>query len=331
MNKSQRISIFPIILGLLSLVIGLILGSKYPLEIFKNQNSLNEIRLGGYKYTNPLLECESATIPTELRPFKTRLEEVVNKIIDEGRASQIAVYFRDLNNGPWFGVNEDEAFTPASLLKVPLMISYFKIAESDPSILNKEIEFGGLDNEEIKYEEENITQTLTSLKAGNKYKVEELIEKMIINSDNKAADLLAKNLNQASIDKPYLDNEIAIPEQVDNYIVSVRKYASFFRILFNSSYLDREYSEKALTILSKSEFDSGLRQGVPFNIEVANKFGVRVIKEGSEYQLHDCGIVYYPGRPYLVCIMTRGANFQFLPQVIGEVSTFIFQGVDIQK
>jgi len=27
-------------------------------------------------------------------------------------------------------------------------------------------------------------------------------------------------------------------------------------------------------------------------------------------QLHDCGIVYYPETPYLLCVMTKGWNFE---------------------
>ncbi len=50
-------------------------------------------------------------------PFKDRVNELVEGMLSAGRASHISVYFRDLNNGPWFGINEKEEFSPASLLK----------------------------------------------------------------------------------------------------------------------------------------------------------------------------------------------------------------------
>jgi hypothetical protein len=56
-------------------------------------------------------------------------------------------------------------------------------------------------------------------------------------------------------------------------------------------------------------YNDGLKAGIPANIELAHKFGERGIigMNGREQkQLHDCGIIYYPKHPYILCIMTRG-------------------------
>jgi hypothetical protein len=51
---------------------------------------------------------------------------------------------------------------------------------------------------------------------------------------------------------------------------------------------------------------------------------------GEEVQLHDCGIVYYPKRPYILCVMTRGEKMDVLPKVIKEISTEVYRNVDEQ-
>jgi beta-lactamase class A len=69
--------------------------------------------------------------------------------------------------------------------------------------------------------------------------------------------------------------------------------------------------------------------GVPAGIPVAHKFG-ETGQVGGERQLHDCGIVYYPNSPYILCIMTRGNNFEELPNIIKQISSEVYKHVDGQ-
>jgi beta-lactamase class A len=104
--------------------------------------------------------------------------------------------------------------------------------------------------------------------------------------------------------------------------MNIKEYVSLFRVLFNVSYLNKEASEKALELLTRVEFKDGLPAGLPANIVVAHKFGERIVNGLS--QLHDCGIVYYPSHPYLICIMTRGADFTQLSKHIQEISKITY-------
>jgi hypothetical protein len=63
---------------------------------------------------------------------------------------------------------------------------------------------------------------------------------------------------------------------------------------------------------------------------VAHKFGIRDIAGEQEKQFHDCGIVYYPKRPYLLCVMTRGNDIQQAIAFIREVSRRVYDQVDIR-
>jgi beta-lactamase class A len=125
--------------------------------------------------------------------------------------------------------------------------------------------------------------------------------------------------------------ELGMLSSYEKQTLTVKSYASLFRVLYNSRYLPPELSEFALQTLADATFADGLRKGVPAEIQVAHKFGVRDVPEEPDVkQLHDCGIVYHPVRPYLICIMTRGPDQRRNADIIGEVSDRVYKQVDKQ-
>ena len=112
--------------------------------------------------------------------------------------------------------------------------------------------------------------------------------------------------------------------------ISVRGFSSLFRLLFNSSYLSSEYSNEVLNILSQSTFDKGLEAGLPKGIKVTNKFGERDLPDGTA-ELHDCGIIYYPKNPYLLCVMTSGKDDDKLASIISQISKMVYDEVNSRE
>ena len=332
--KTRLINLLPLLLSLLlGILLGWLAGSSWTNSNGEFQK-VYEIRQGGYRLTNPLLDCEFASgmvEDNELRPFRHKVHELVDREIESKRALHISVYFRDLNNGPWFGINEKEEFSPASLLKVPIMIAYLKLAESNPQMLTKRLKYEKASNYNAM---ENIRPS-KSIEAGKSYTIDELIYRMIVYSDNDAKDLLLRNMDMRDFEVPFRDLGIEIPGiRKSEDFMSVKTYASFFRILYNASYLNRKMSEKALEYLAMVEFKEGLVAGVPSNIPVAHKFGERRIINDDDHtdvkQLHDCAIIYYPDHPYLLCVMTRGYDFIALGDDIRDISNLVYREVDSQ-
>lgn len=176
---------------------------EYP-NLFGHKNNATvslENHEGGGRLTNPLLEClgEGDAGPmSSLNISRFDLNKTVEKIINSGKVGSMSVYIRDMNNGPWIGINEKEEFIGASLLKVPVLISYMKLAEDDPSILDKKIEYKIKLNAEDQY-----FNPSKEIVVGNTYTVRELMEYMIKYSDNNAADLLVTELNQNQINSVF--------------------------------------------------------------------------------------------------------------------------------
>jgi len=276
----------------------------YQIHPFKEKHG------GQYELINPLLECEGGEelISGELKSFRDKMEELINSEIGNKKATHIAVYFRDMNDGPWFGINEKEPFLPGSLLKIPIMMGYLKEAESYPGILAERVPFDRKFSPFGQY-----IRPSMEIEYGKSYTIEELIYRMVVYSDNYAALLLRGYEDERIYGKVFTDLDITAPTESEPFI-SVKKYASFFRILFNASYLDKEASNTALKMLKDAEFRGGLVAGIPSNLMVAHKFGES--KLNNEKQFHDCGIVYYPKNPYLLCVMSRGENYGDLVSAI---------------
>ncbi len=257
--------------------------------------------------------------------LKNKLKKIIDENINNNQITTAAVYYRDLNTGKWFGLNQDETFTPASLFKVPLLITYLKEAETDPKILSTEIT-----NNLV--QDENEAETIKPLKAvveGATYTVNELLHYMIEYSDNNATVLLFKNINQDTLKKVFSDLDINLPSGNNSGdFISVGNYSFLFRILYNATYLNHEMSEKGLEMLSKIDFEDGIRKSIPNNIIVSNKFGEFFLKGNNEYQLHDCGIVYHPKYPFLLCVMTKGNSLNNLKKTIQEISKVTYDNVN---
>jgi beta-lactamase class A len=153
---------------------------------------------------------------------------------------------------------------------------------------------------------------------------------MISYSDNEAAHLLARLLGSDRLAR--VSEETGISRRGDNLptaVISVRDYSAIFRLLYNATYLGREMSEKALQLLGRTTFSYGLTAQLPDSVRVAHKFGEHGVgAEGSpEKQLHDCGVVYAPGSPYLLCIMTQGRDFTELARIISGISRLAYNAV----
>lgn len=222
------------------------------------------------------------------------------------------------------GINDDATFDPASLLKVPLMMTFLKLSETEPKILNKEILYEG----NVKLEQ-NVNKE-DALVPNETYTINDLIVHMIELSDNHAFEELSKHIDFDFVRKLHNDIGVTYPseEMPENYM-TVRSYATLFRVLYNASYLERKTSEQALEYLVNTDFNAGLVAGVPKNIMIAHKFGIRDLNENSDLkQLHDCGIVYHPSRPYLICIMTQGEDLNELTNIIQTISKKVYDGFE---
>lgn len=286
---------------------------------------------GRYRFTNPLLDCDIAAETlgdTHLRPFKHKLKEIIDGKIAAGDTTHVSVFVRHLDSGSSFGINSKELFAPASLLKVPLMMAWLKRAERNPAVLRQKFTFD--DSRDL-----TATQAVKrreTLRPGVAYTVDDLLYRMLAYSDNNAWWLLLTNIDTKELDAIVADLDVSFdPAKAAGDSISVRSFSSFFRVLYNATYLNREMSEKALEYLSHMDFRDGIVAGIPRGVPVASKFGERTLESSGVKELHEFGIVYHPRGPYLIGIMTKGNDFGCLVTVLRDISAEVYGEMGRQR
>lgn len=279
-----------------------------------------------YRYINPLLLVDTQEESPEYSSLKKLITNYIKDVKATGEASSTSVYFRDLNLGKWMGVNENVLYDPSSMLKVAVMIGYFKKADKDPSVLLKELYYKSAVDSGQYYKPEH--PLLTGL-----YTIRDINQAMIVDSDNTALEVLYNNDRQAFVD---VLKSLQIPpplttSQLD--FMSPKTYSGLFRTLFSATYLSKPLSEQALQFLTYTTFKKGLVAGVLSGTIVAHKFGEHTytFPNGTirTRQLHDCGIIYYPGHPYFLCVMTDGQDFGNLEKIISDISRIVYTDISI--
>jgi len=293
-----------------------------PQEVTLNESEcsarMNQLRLGGYRFVNPLVLSDLEDDSRQLLALKSHVESYIQQAVSSQKAVNVSVYFRELSNGSKFIINGNDVYNPASLVKVIYLIAYLKEAINDPLALDRVLFFS---NHSTTTLQQNIGTF--KLKENTYYSVRNLLQYMIQYSDNDATIVLGTYVNKQIYSQIFTDLKLPpVPEGLKEYYVSVADFAKLFRVLHNATYLGSKYSEYALELLTKSEYQDGLRGGLENSVVIAHKFGERV--QGNSAQLHEFGIVYIGERPYLLGVMSRGNNLSELSAILREISRIVY-------
>ena len=152
-----------------------------------------------FAYVNSDFGCGGVSViirKTGYISLENNLTGFIQQQKDSGSITEASVYFRDLRAGPTFAINDTQHFSPASLLKLPLIITFMSMEEENPGILKTNILFekeavSGFDIHS------QIETSPVSLIEGKFYSVEELMRNTIVYSDNTSYYLLVVFLNKA--------------------------------------------------------------------------------------------------------------------------------------
>jgi beta-lactamase class A len=276
-----------------------------------------------YQYINPLLFVDSPDPAPEFSNLRQKLAAYIDGATARGEAEAVSVYFRDANTGRWTGVNEDETYDPSSMLKVAMMMGYLREAAKNPALWNQQLDYTPRRDPGQNYPP---AQTL----APGRHSVRQLVEAMIINSDNDALTALYNHDREIFVE---VLKRLQIPPPPDIAtadFMSPKTYSRLFRTLYSATYLSPDLSEAALNLLAHTNFTRGFVAGLPAGTVIAHKFGEHTLvsqKQPTIRQLHECGLIYYPGNPYLLCVMTRGRDFGALEKILADLARISYEGV----
>ena len=252
------------------------------------------------------------------------LKQAINHSIRLAPGQDYAFYFQSLNTGAWSGLRERETFYSGSLRKVPLLVATLRQVEEEELGLDTPIT--------IQPEDLNSYSGPLALRgAGYALPLFEIMNYTTFYSDNTMANALLRTIdskdmietmfNMGLSYKTFLNNK----DSAGTYPLSAKEFSNSFRSLYYSSVLKRKNSQLLLSLLAHTSFNSGLPAGVPKDIVVAHK--VASFAENNEH--HDCGIVYYPQQPYILCVMTRGMSEENANKVISRISKETYDYISV--
>jgi beta-lactamase class A len=276
------------------------------------QNDFNAVKQDLKKYH--LIDPSRSVVDQEnflssIDPVRKKMKELIAKYEQDGNS--IGVYLEFLNTGANISINRDVRFWPASLSKMPTVL-----------IVMKRVEDGkwDLSNQLVLFEDDKDDRfgDLYKQPVGTKFTIEELVKQVLINSDNTAHKILIRNLNSGEYDEMFaaLGMEDLFNEDYD---ITAKEYSRIFRALYTASYLNRENSQKILVWLSESNFNDFLGAGIDKNIAFSHKIG----EEYKKVVFLDSGIVYVPGKPYLITVMVKvkdGGDVTSAQEIMKELS-----------
>jgi len=291
-----------------SLISPLFLPSTLPSVLFGYNKSEEKVcdyniqRLEEHTLVKPMLSVEPACESKNFLYLKKALTKQLKQLKEQGTIQDASIYLWSFKNSEWMSVNDQVKYHPASLLKVPLLMVYLRMAEVQPEILKHQLTLQPSDLSSIGPQYYIYNQ----IEPGKPYTIHELLYYMTAFSDNRAAWLLASRQNFEQVKQLFANFGLTPPDQENqNYTITTREYASFFKALFNSSYLSPAFSQYAAELLSNCAFQEGFATAFPEDTKMWHKFGEWKANDQS-FELHESGIVYIKNDPYLLTIMTKG-------------------------
>ena len=247
-------------------------------------------------------------------------QSLIDYRVAHGLQDRYSVYFEDLTTGAWVGLDEKNTFIPASLLKMPSVIAILKKIEVGDISMDTTVT---LTNDMINYEFGDLAQN----GPGYVITVRDLLTYVTKESDNTALFALNSLLTQ----QEYWDARAAVGlpfvSEANDATVSPKQYANILRALYLSTYLRRSFSQLALSMMSETYYTEELQAGIPASVKIAHKIGY--YQTGGYY--HDCGIIYVPDKPYILCVMSRDGTPDEANAAIGGISAIVYKYVTTGK
>lgn len=321
-------------LGAMFLLGGTVVWFAFPQEIAQVQKSTSESSCADkYPLISPEIDCQTTDIMADqIEALRVATLDIVQKEIKQQHIKRGSVFFRDLKTKRWFGIDHQAEYYPGSLVKLPLAMGFYKMAELRPDVLQQPLTIPKDDTATENTDQHYPPQD--PLQSGSSYMVGEMIRHMLVYSDNAPFEPLM-NYGAAFIEKAFNDlgvNEVRQGDEIVGWTSSVSTYAGSLRSLYNASYLQSESSNAILDLLSQSTFNKGIVAGLPQGIKVAHKFGegTGTDEQGKliTYTLNDCGIIYKPEQPFILCIMTEGQDFIKMESVIQSIARATYNGIE---
>jgi len=269
--------------------------------------------------TSPEEDTAVVAPERELRPELQLLADRIEARMTATRG-RYAVAWRDLGNGDEILLHADSSFHAASMMKVPVMVRLFRMAEAGRIDLDSPIpvrnEFRSIEDGSLyALSMEDDSDSTLYARVGGTAKPRELIERMIARSSNLATNILVELADPDSIAVMLSTlgadgmrvrrgvEDIPAYRAGHNNTTTARGLLELFTAIVEGRAAGPQATAEMLAILGRQEFNDAIPAGLPPGTPVAHKTGWIPAVD------HDGGIVFpADGTPYVLVILTAGVE-----------------------
>ncbi|WP_256093102.1 serine hydrolase [Lysinibacillus sp. FSL M8-0337] len=257
------------------------------------------------------------------------MQQTIQRLIQEA-PYKVHMFVKDFKTND-FVIHErlDDAFSSASLIKVPILIAVFDYIDVCNIPINQVITVTPSDWVDFSVISEQRVTSCT---------IYELCVWMITTSDNTATNVLIDligmdvlnqyfhkiGLTQTQLQRKMMDFE-RLAKGIDN-ITTARDMALLFSRIYEKNLLSPVFSQLVIDILCRQRFHENLRRYIVDDVTIAHKTG------GLDSVDHDVGIVYSHGQEYAIGVfITEVKQNDVARQLIGRLSKVVYDNMIVVK
>jgi beta-lactamase class A len=232
----------------------------------------------------------------------------------------LGAYVRNLSTGVGGGVSSDRRFPAASLYKLPVLVEVYRQQRLKAFNWDDELTIGRDDWAD--------GSGVLQARVGDRLKIGELVQLMIVQSDNIAANMLTDLVGASRVNETMLalglKNTRVIDRARENAspVTTPEDMGRLLEIVATGRLVDAQTSEEAIRLLETKQAQNWLADGLPWWGKLAHKWG------DLPNARHDAGIIFTPHNQIVIVVMTEGAGATAAAEEIKNISRQIVAYVE---
>lgn len=255
-------------------------------------NKIKSNRVSDFEVHSEIIEEVLPPINSYSNREHLDIKEYIQKIMIENNLNEnnFRFFFKNVDSNAYFYFNCDDVFNAASTIKVPVAMYYYDLIRDGKISLDTTIVLTSGDCEEG-------GSIYTRYKPGNSLALEEILNEVIVNSDNTGLNMLVRNVGYPNLKqeiKKYSDVELPSTFNTQN-VVSANYYLDVLDYLLSH---EKDY-ETLINNMKQSSNYEYLKANIDY--DVAHKYGLYADN------VHDYWIVYGEDK-YLIGVFTTNVN-----------------------
>jgi beta-lactamase class A len=260
-------------------------------------------------------------------PMETKWAQLEKEIQRSLRDFQgeLGFVIKDLRTGRAMVRNQDRRFPSASMVKIPIMAACLKAVEEGRVSLEEVLTLKRTDKVRG-------SGVLRAAPAGTPVTIEKLLELMITDSDNTAANMLIDLLGfdyigttfrEFGLDRTNLSRKMmdfrSRARGIENY-TTPREMADILEKIYRRTCVSPQASEKCLAVLKEQKVNDRIPRYLPRKIPIAHKTGL-------EHKVcHDAGVIFTEKGDVLICVLTEGNTGAYIAKrMIARIASRVYK------